>query len=95
MKFFFLIFLIPFGVINCIIIDCLFGNEIYNDWGVRYTCKTRKFNTKDDKKTVNSVLGSHFQNLTDDDVTQFFAKGFRIEQAINILVCDFCSKIGN
>jgi hypothetical protein len=67
--------------VKCIIIDCHFEDDIFHNWSKRYTCKTRKFNIKDDTKVIKSVLGEHSKNRSNDDVTQYLAKGLKIDQA--------------
>lgn len=63
-----------------ILIECKFGDEIINNWGVRYTCRTRKFDIKKENKIVYGVSGDHTNlNMTNENVTQFFAKGLKIE----------------
>jgi hypothetical protein len=81
MRLVILVLFVLIAAVDCIIIDCLFEDQIYNSWNKRYTCKTRKFNIKDDAKVVKVVLGEHGKNKTDDDITQYFAKGVKIEQA--------------
>lgn len=65
---------------NAILIDCKFGDEIINSWDVRYTCKVREFNVKDDDRSVQNITGKHeTKELAMTNVTQFTAKGHKVE----------------
>lgn len=62
-------------------ITCEFGDEIYNTWTKRYTCKTIKYFYDGHQKIVQSVSGNH-HNLSycNTNVTQFFAKSIKIQE---------------
>lgn len=62
-------------------ITCEFGDEIFNGWHKRYSCKTLKYSMKGDSKVVESVSGAHLNSsYSNGNVTQYFAKGLKIEQ---------------
>jgi hypothetical protein len=66
--------------VNCILIDCKFGDEIIHNWGVRYSCKVKKFDAKEDNKIVHGIAGSHYnESLSNENITQFLAKGLKVE----------------
>lgn len=69
--------------VNSILIDCKFGDEIIHNWGVRYSCKVKKFDIKDDSKKVQGISGSHHnESMSNANITQFLAKGLKVEQVI-------------
>lgn len=71
--------------VNCILIDCKFGDEIIHNWGVRYSCKVKKFDAKEDNKIVQGISGSHYnESLSNANITQFLAKGLKVEH-VNIV----------
>lgn len=66
---------------SCISIDCEFKKDFIHDWGLRYSCRTKKIVVKgwDDRK-ISIVTGVHLQNQTSSDVSQYFARGLTIER---------------
>lgn len=80
------IFLILLSIISvaqissCIKIDCEFKNDFIHNWGLRYTCRTRKFTIKGDERKIKDVAGDHLKNCTTENVTQYFARSLNIER---------------
>lgn len=67
--------------INAIQIKCEFDDENFNGWVKRYTCKTIKYLMDGDTKIVDKIVGAHKNiSYTHSNVTQFLAKGIKIEQ---------------
>lgn len=71
-------FLVTVSSIN---IACNFGDELFNGWKKRYSCAVVKYVTDGSSKAVETVTGSHLNSsYSHENVTQFFAKGLKIEQ---------------
>lgn len=67
--------------INAIKITCEFGDEIFNGWKKRYSCKTVKYLLEGQSKGVQNLAGVHVNSsCSNSNVTQYFAKGIKIEQ---------------
>lgn len=66
--------------INAIKITCEFRDEIFNGWQKRYTCRTIKYLNEGHDKSVESLSGVHTNASSNLNVTQYFAKGIKIEQ---------------
>lgn len=65
---------------SCIKIDCEFKKDFIHNWGLRYTCRTKKFTIKGDERKLKVIAGDHLKNHTLEDVTQYFARGLNIER---------------
>jgi Leucine-rich repeat (LRR) protein len=65
---------------SCISIDCEYKNDFIHNWGDRYSCRTKKFVNKDDERRIKVISGEHLMNRTNENVTQFFARGLNIER---------------
>lgn len=67
--------------INALKLTCEFENENFNNWKKRYSCLTLKFSMDGDSKIVENIYGKHLNSsYSNENVTQYFAKGFKIEQ---------------
>lgn len=67
--------------VNSLIITCEFENVNFNDWKKRYSCKTIKYSMAGDSKIVESIYGIHLNSsYSHENVTQYSAKGLKIEQ---------------
>lgn len=62
------------------VIDCEFKNDFIHDWGVRYSCRSKKIVPKGDGRKLEVVSGDHLKGMTRENVTQFFARGLNIER---------------
>lgn len=60
-------------------IDCEFKNDYIHNWGGRYSCHTKKFAVIGSDRKIKNVSGVHFKNQTNDNVTQYFARGLVIQ----------------
>lgn len=69
-----------FELSSSIVIDCEFKNDYIHDWGLKYSCRTKKFVLKDDDRKISIVVGDHLKNMTSDNVTQYFARGLKIDR---------------
>lgn len=67
-------------VSTSILIDCEFKNDYIHDWGLRYSCRTKKIVVKGDDRKIGVVNGEHLKNMTSENVTQYFARGLNIER---------------
>lgn len=83
MKLVGLLIVLNFAIVNSIILDCIFHDEIINSWGVRYTCKVKEFNNRNNDKFIIAVNGKHVNQNSIENVTQFNAKGISIGEANN------------
>lgn len=62
-------------------VTCEYGEENFNAWKKRYTCRTIKYSMIGDHKVVEGVSGVHINSsYSNFNITQYFAKGLRIEQ---------------
>jgi Leucine rich repeat len=67
--------------INALQIKCEFDDDHFNGWEKRYSCKTVKYLTEGNAKIVEKIDGAQKNtSYTNFNVTQFFAKGIKIEQ---------------
>lgn len=65
--------------VDSLIIDCDFKYEYIHDWNERYTCRTRNLNSKIDNKNIESISGVHLESMSNDNVTQYFARLLTVE----------------
>lgn len=55
-------------------------NDFIHDWGVRYSCRTKKIMVKGEDRKIEVVTGDHLKNMTRGNITQYFARGLNIER---------------
>lgn len=65
---------------SCINIDCEFKNDYIHNWGGRYSCQTKKFVVIGFDRKIKNVVGTHLRNQTNENVTQYFARGLDIQR---------------
>lgn len=65
---------------SSISIFCEFKNDYIHDWGLRYSCQTKKIVVKGEDKKIETVAGDHLKEMTSENVTQYFARGLNIEK---------------
>lgn len=61
-------------------IDCEFKNDFIHNWGLRYTCRTKRYVLKGNERKINDVSGDHLEGQTNQNITQYFARGLNIER---------------
>jgi hypothetical protein len=75
-----LIFFAILKLSSSILIDCEFKNDYIHDWGLRYSCRTKKIVIKGENRKIEIVSGEHLLNLKSENVTQYFARSLNIER---------------
>lgn len=68
------------SIASCITIECEFKNDFIHDWGLRYSCRTKKYVVKGDERQIHNVTGDHLKTHANVNVTQYFARGLTIER---------------
>lgn len=67
-------------VASCIKIECEFKNDFIHNWGLRYSCRTKKYIVINEAREIQSVTGDHLKTHANVNVTQYFARGLTVER---------------
>lgn len=75
-----IIFCATLLVASCIKIECEFKNDYIHNWGLRYSCRTKKYVVKGETRPIESVAGDHLKTHANINVTQYFARSLIVER---------------